>query len=128
MAKKFDIRNMRGGIGSLFAGIVQLIWFVGDTFFAGAETLTSSWVRCDAYAKIVGAAYSDVAGTLKVQFSTTGVANEVDSESAGIAVPAAGSGVGFSEAVKAEYFRLTYTNGGAAQAAFRCKAYGQSAS
>lgn len=128
MAYKFEFKNRRGGIGNLFAGLNPLIWFDGDSFPLAAAVLTSAWVRCDEYARIVGAAFASHAGTLKVQFSTTGIADQVDAESADIVVPAGAQGVAVSVETQAEYCRLVFTNGGTNLTAMRCKVFGRASS
>jgi len=131
MAFKFDSKNRRGGIGELFAGMIRLIWGdAGDpaAYLGAAATLNSGWVNVEAFARIVGSAFASHTGTLKIQFSTTGSGDEVDSEATAITVPAGAQGVAFNVPVQAQYVRLNYVNGGTEQTAFRIAAYGQAVS
>jgi len=86
---------------------------------------TSAFVRCDQVSKVLGSAYADQAGTLKVQMSADGV--NVDHEES-IDIAAATPGGGFVVDLILPYVRLEYTNGGVAQTEFRCNLFGRGVS
>jgi hypothetical protein len=95
------------------------------TPLAASASSTSDWVRGDNLSKLLGAAYSDQAGTLKIQFSADGT--NVDHEET-ITVAAGQATGGFVVDVILPFFRLVYANGATLQTVFRCNLFGRGVS
>lgn len=93
--------------------------------FGGAVNRVSPFVDCSNKAKVFGAAFSDQAGTLLVQFSADGV--NVDHEET-IAVTAGGKTSGFVVDVVLPYVRLSYTNGATPSTATRINLFARGVS
>lgn len=85
------------------------------TPLAGAGTFTGTGVDLLAYAGVEVFAFSDVAGTLYLEYSTNNTNWDLS-----ISVPlAAGTSRNFPNGAAARYFRVRYVNGGSAQSVFR---------
>ena len=93
--------------------------------FAGGANRVSAWVDCSNKSKVFGAAFSDQAGTLLVQFSADGV--NVDHEET-ILVAAEAKTSGFVIDVVLPLVRLSYTNGAAPSTATRINLYARGVS
>lgn len=85
------------------------------TPLAGSATFTGTTADVLQYAAVEVFAYSNVAGTLNLEFSTDGLNWD-------LTIPytlAAGNALDVPSGPHARYFRVRYVNGGAAQASFR---------
>jgi len=81
-------------------------------------TYTGAAFSCEAYGKIIGVCYADVAGTLYVDQRSNGV----NWDSRETLAYAAGDLMGFVVEVMGTEARVVFTNGGVAQTAFRLQA------
>lgn len=88
------------------------------------EITESTWIPCDQFARITGAAFADQDGTLEIQFSNDRVnadwvrtipieANDTEKN-------------GIDQIVLAPYVKFVFTNGPVAQTVFRMFVYVQS--
>jgi len=81
-------------------------------------TYTGAAFSCEAYGKIIGVCYADVAGTLYVDQRSNGV----NWDSRETLAYAAGDLMGFVVEVMGTEARIVFTNGGVAQVTFRLQA------
>lgn len=93
--------------------------------YGGGVNRVSAFVDCGNKSKVFGAAFSDQAGTLLVQFSADGV--NVDHEET-ILVAAGAKTSGFVVDVVLPYVRLSYTNGPEPSTATRINLYARGVS
>ena len=95
--------------------------------FAAGETRTSDWMRSETLSKVCGSAFADQAGTLTVQFSGSGVGDEVDHEEPmNVGANAPSNGFIFDQILP--WVRLSYTNGVAASSQSRLFLFGRATS
>lgn len=93
--------------------------------YGGGVNRVSPWVACGNKSKVAGAAFSNQAGTLLVQFSADGV--NVDHEET-ITVSAGAKTSGFLIDVVLPFVRLSYTNGATPSTATRINLYARGVS
>lgn len=86
-----------------------------------AATYTSASSLADTYESVCGTCFSDVGGTLYVEFSSNGI----NWDGAEMTAYAAGDQVGFLVECLAPYVRVRFVNGAIAQATFRLYLFGK---